>query len=317
MPADKPFISICIPAYKRAEYLRQLLGSIAIQSFKDFEVIITDDSNDDSVQEVISQFSGKFQTRYFKNETALGSPENWNAAVKQARGSWIKLMHDDDWFSNAESLKVFYFFITQHPGKDFFFSAYHNYSGKNKIATIIASRSGLKILSKWPPALLANNIIGPPSATIYKSENILYDKRLKWLVDMDFYIHFLKGRNAVYIDQPLVNIGISEEQVTQSSFRNPLVEIPEHLIVLNKLGVKILRNLLVYDAFWRLFRNLKIRTAGDLEKYNINNEKLPAEIMRMVKHISRYPVKMLSVGLISKLCMLVSYCMNPVDSGKK
>ena len=42
-------ISICIPAYKRIDYFKRLLCSIEIQKFKAYEVIISDDSNDDYV----------------------------------------------------------------------------------------------------------------------------------------------------------------------------------------------------------------------------------------------------------------------------
>ena len=55
----KPFISICIPAYKRVNYLKRLLESVAIQTFNDYEVIITDDSDDNSVRELADQYSGK------------------------------------------------------------------------------------------------------------------------------------------------------------------------------------------------------------------------------------------------------------------
>src|SRR4051812_42190862 len=99
MSSAPPFISICIPAYKRVAYLQQLLESIAAQTFKDFEVIVTDDSNDDSVRRLADGFSDKLKIKYFKNEVPLGSPGNWNAAVQHATGKWIKIMHDDDWFS--------------------------------------------------------------------------------------------------------------------------------------------------------------------------------------------------------------------------
>ena len=47
---ESPLISICIPAYKRIDYLQKLLDSISIQTFKDYEVIVTDDSPDESVE---------------------------------------------------------------------------------------------------------------------------------------------------------------------------------------------------------------------------------------------------------------------------
>ena len=44
--AEPILISICIPAYKHPDFLKRLLDSISIQSFRDFEVIISDDSPD-------------------------------------------------------------------------------------------------------------------------------------------------------------------------------------------------------------------------------------------------------------------------------
>ena len=67
-------ISICIPAYKRTHFLKRLLQSIELQTYKDFEVIISDDSDDDSVSQLLTAFEGKFPIQYFKNEKSLGTP---------------------------------------------------------------------------------------------------------------------------------------------------------------------------------------------------------------------------------------------------
>jgi len=99
-----PFISICIPTYKRIQYLKRLLNSIAIQNFKDFEVIITDDSPSGDVNDLCDRYKNKIQINYYKNPAPLGTPENWNESIRHAKGEWIKLMHDDDWFANEDSL---------------------------------------------------------------------------------------------------------------------------------------------------------------------------------------------------------------------
>src|SRR2546421_11807457 len=104
----RPFISICIPAYKRPHYLQRLLDSIAIQSFKDYEVIISDDSGDDnSVRDLVQKYDSVFALSYHRNTPSLGTPANWNNAIEKANGAWIKLMHDDDWFSSPTSLEEF------------------------------------------------------------------------------------------------------------------------------------------------------------------------------------------------------------------
>src|SRR5687768_8688741 len=119
-----PLISICIPAYKRTEYLKRLLDSISIQSFRDFEVVVTDDSNDDSVSILLKSYEAAFPLRYQKNVLSLGTPENWNEGVRIATGIWIKIMHDDDWFEDADALRKF----ASSTGKrgNFIFSAYYN-----------------------------------------------------------------------------------------------------------------------------------------------------------------------------------------------
>jgi glycosyltransferase involved in cell wall biosynthesis len=94
-----PFISVCIPAYKRTEFLKRLLDSLMIQNFKNFEVVITDDSPGNDVKTLVQGYS-ELPIKYFRNEHALGTPENWNEGLRQAKGGWIKIMHDDDWFTN-------------------------------------------------------------------------------------------------------------------------------------------------------------------------------------------------------------------------
>src|SRR3954465_8010288 len=108
MPDIKsPLVSICVPAYKRVEFLQRLLESIAIQRFSDFEVVVTDDSNNQSVKELLENYRDRFSITYHKNEKQLGTPENWNACISIAKGKWIKLMHDDDWFNDDSSLEEF------------------------------------------------------------------------------------------------------------------------------------------------------------------------------------------------------------------
>src|SRR5688500_14571649 len=117
-------ISICIPAYKNTLFLKRLLDSIAEQTYQDYEVIITDDSPDDIVEKFVQGYQKIPSIFYYRNPYSLGTPENWNEAIRKSTGTWIKLMHNDDWFSGPDSLALFYAAI--QPGKDFIFSAYEN-----------------------------------------------------------------------------------------------------------------------------------------------------------------------------------------------
>ena len=301
-------ISICIPAYKNPEFLKRLLDSVSIQSFRNFEVIISDDSPDDQIRHLAEAFRNQFSLQYFRNAAPAGTPENWNLAIRRASGQWIKLMHDDDWFSDKDSLDLFATSIDQHPGCDFVFSAYENIhlqTGRRK--AVFTNRFRLGMVKKNPAALFSRNIIGPPSVTLYRSgRNIQFDKELKWVVDIDFYIRWLREVKPNYIPRPLIKVGISDQQVTMDCFRRRPIEIPENFYLLDKVGRKCLGNILVYDAWWRLMRNLEIKSPDDIRQSGYSGD-IGAVIISMVKWQSGLPAILLRQGLFSKCMMFLHY----------
>ncbi len=86
-------ISICIPTYEQKglglKFLQHSLEVIAKQTYKDFEVVISDDSTY-FAQAAIEQLCRKYPfTRYFRNQTAKGISSNTNNAIIHAKGDLI------------------------------------------------------------------------------------------------------------------------------------------------------------------------------------------------------------------------------------
>lgn len=305
---DNPaFFSICIPAFKHPKNIERLLNSIKNQTFKDFEIIISDDSPDNSVRSVVNTFT-TLPIKYFRNSPSMGMPANWNFAISKASGQWIKIMHDDDWFSDSNSLK--YFEEQTKKAKYFIFSRYVDVYENGQVSKPSLTSSWKKRILKNPVALMAQNVIGPPSVIlIHKSIKEQYDERFKWRVDIDYYIRLiLEEKTYSIINKPLINVGISAAQVTNSCYNVPEVELPESLLILEKYGLLPLRDILVYDAWWRMLRNMNIRNKEKIAKYAKN--KIPEVILAMIKHESFIPIKILNIGLFSKLLMFISYLAN-------
>ena len=298
-----PVISICIPAYRRTGFLKRLLDSLAIQTFTDFEVVLTDDSPDDSVAALIKAHPLADKIRYFKNQVTLGTPENWNEGLRRAAGEWIKIMHDDDWFSTPESLGTFAAAVAAHPSH-FYFCAYLNVTSDGKQEKPFAIGNFVPELAKTPELLLSSNRVGPPSVVLFRAQaGMFFDNRMRWLVDIDFYIRYLKQfPPATYLPETLVNIGISESQVTKSSFGNPAVEIPERMLLAGKIGYGSLRNWKVYDSWWRFLRNGNIRSEAQF-RANGYLLPLPAFLSSMMAWQRQVPPRALQSGLLSKLLM--------------
>jgi hypothetical protein len=172
------------------------------------------------------------------------------------------------------------------------------------------SRDWLKRLGRNPKTLLSSNRIGPPSVILHKNiPGIFYDSTLKWLVDVDFYIRFLHHSKPLLIDENLIAVGLGEEQVTKQVFRNPQVEIPENLYVLNKIGVRSLKNIIIYDAYWRFVRNLEIRSMDQVRESGYHGP-VPGIIESMIRFQSSIPRAVLKTGIFSKFFMMAHYAIH-------
>lgn len=304
----RPLISICIPSYENAGLVQRLLDSIVFQTFKDYEVIITDDSRSNTIEALCSKYKSTIQQlSYFKNTVSLGSPANWNKAIRNASGQWIKLMHHDDFFTTPDALTIFSQKALDPRSGNFIFCKYISRSADTETAHA-ATLLELKLLGRSPLNLFKRNFIGPPSTTLIRNNTAnWYDEQVKWVVDFEFYIRYLNQETFTYIPESLIGIGVHEAQITSEVFRQKETEIPENFYLLKKLGTGILSNIYVYDYYWRSFRNLKIRGEADLAPY-IDPAAIPKRMLRLIKFQFAIPLSLLKIGPLSKCLMLFSYC---------
>ncbi len=93
-------ISVCIPAYNRADLLGELLDSIIVQDFDDYEVVICEDKSPEREQirrvayEYVKRFPGRI--RYIENPDNLGFDGNIRNIIEQASGEYCFFMGNDD-----------------------------------------------------------------------------------------------------------------------------------------------------------------------------------------------------------------------------
>jgi len=89
-----PLVSFCFTTYKRKDFLKQTLKSILIQSFQDYEVIVSDNDPDQSAKEIFKDFDKRF--KYFPNDENLGMKKSFNKSLERSTGKYIVMIADDD-----------------------------------------------------------------------------------------------------------------------------------------------------------------------------------------------------------------------------
>ena len=90
-----PLVSVLVPTYGRPDYLKATIASALAQSFRDFEVIVSDNASPVDPAGIVAGFRDE-RLRYFRNATNLGVTGNVLAACEHARGKYIAILGDDD-----------------------------------------------------------------------------------------------------------------------------------------------------------------------------------------------------------------------------
>ncbi|HJA92890.1 MAG TPA: glycosyltransferase [Candidatus Eisenbergiella merdipullorum] len=267
-----PKVSICIPAYNNEAEVRRLLASIAAQTMQDAEIILTDDSTNGKIETLVGKIrSGKDpggeisaapcmkRLRYVHNEKPLGHIFNWNKALSLARGKYIKIMFSDDWFTRDDSLEKLTALLEENPQASLAFCGTMQVSKKGSYARA-AGREYVERLRQDYRLLFLGNEIGAPSATLYRACGAMFDERSNWASDMFLYFEILQKDPAfVFTPEPLISIGVHEEQYTESFSERDFRKYKDSLLMYEKYGLRdqeecrheMLRLTVVYGQGWK------------------------------------------------------------------
>lgn len=92
---NQPLISFCFTTYKREFYLRKTLESVRLQSYSNYEVIVSDNDPEGSGRLVVESFQDA-RFKYFANEQNLGMKKSFNKSLERSSGEYIVMIADDD-----------------------------------------------------------------------------------------------------------------------------------------------------------------------------------------------------------------------------
>lgn len=237
-------VSICIPAYKDVTGIRRLLGSIYDSEYTDYEVIITDDTKGDGIGSLLEDF--ELPIRYEHNETTLGPAGNWNKAISLATSPYIKIMHQDDWFTHSLCLGRFVDMLNSDREASLAFCGTRQVNLRKDDPEDLSdfydrSITGVQrsLIHEDYRNLFLGGFIASPSAVIFRRNDVRFDPKLKWLLDSDFYMRVLaQNPNFVCDSSPLVCIGISRNQLSHSLAADKDLNIFEHKYLFKKFNLQ-------------------------------------------------------------------------------
>lgn len=206
MTTHKYRMTVCIPTSDMADkynLFKRCLDSLWNQSFQDFEIVVTDNSEDDVVEKICNWYQTGI--RYYRNPIK-GMAQNTNEAIKRSEGQLIKILYMDDYLAHDDALTFIWNIFT----KGWLVTGcLHDYKGK--IHNPHHAMYNNKIYT-------GNNTIGSPSVLTIENKNpIFFDEKMTWLLDCDYFhrLHERYGEPTI-LDDLNVIIGLHEGQATHT-----------------------------------------------------------------------------------------------------
>jgi glycosyltransferase involved in cell wall biosynthesis len=97
----EPLVSIIVITYNTSKYVLETLASVNCQTYKNIELIVSDDCSTDNTVEICREWIKSNSTRFLQSRILLGEKNsgisaNCNKGIKEAKGAWIKLIAGDD-----------------------------------------------------------------------------------------------------------------------------------------------------------------------------------------------------------------------------
>ena len=125
-----PFISVIVPVYNAAPYLRRCVDSLLAQTFTDYELILVDDGSTDGSSAICDEYIRNCTRVRVIHQQNAGVSTARNVGIEAARGKYISFVDADDWVE-PEFLQVFVETIEHQPERfDMVIQGYVNHKGE-------------------------------------------------------------------------------------------------------------------------------------------------------------------------------------------
>lgn len=210
-----PRVSVLIPAYNHAAYIRQCVDSALSQTYQDVEVIVVDDGSTDSTYSILQGYGSRITLIRQENS---GTQAARNAAIRASAGEFLALLDSDDaWLPRKLELQLGAFSTARDAGllysQAYRIDACGNilFGGKPFGAPLSGS------LSTFEQLLIQNTI---PTVTVVIRRECLdqvgvFDTSLLGAGDRDLWLRIAAGWEISYLPEPLALYRMHDRNTTQ------------------------------------------------------------------------------------------------------
>ncbi|TFV59923.1 glycosyltransferase [Mycobacterium sp. PS03-16] len=216
-------VSICIPAFQAERHLQTTIDSVLAQDDAglDLEIVIVDNNSSDGTRRILEKLDDD-RVRVIRNETTLPMVDNFNHAIRQSRGEFVKLVCADDTLE-PDCIAAQCAVLADNPDvalvavrTDFIDDAGKLLRRARGVARIAGRHSAQRVVKEIVRS--GSNPIGAPVVAMFRRTD--FDRcggffgDLPFVMEMDLWTRLLRGGDFVGIPRVLAAFRITSGTTT-------------------------------------------------------------------------------------------------------
>lgn len=219
-----PKISILMPNYNYEKFISSAIESVLFQTYKNFELIISDNASTDNSVNEIKKYNDE-RIILLRNSENIPLYQNIERAKSKATGEIITILHSDD-FYESNFLQEIVNAYNKYPNKKVFITGVNNYHEKEniKLKLFPFSSEGLKQNNIVFSHLCIKNNIGNGVNSAFAidlfNDSAIYNSKYRYAADYDLFLRLSKENDFVYINKILANYRIHSNNLSHLVNRN-------------------------------------------------------------------------------------------------
>ncbi|MBB5337554.1 glycosyltransferase involved in cell wall biosynthesis [Pectinatus brassicae] len=311
-----PLVSVLIPTYNRPKYFEIALKSVLMQTYRNIEIIIGDDSSNDDTQAIVKKYKKKYPNILYKKNNRRCSTVtersymNYSDVLHRSSGEYINYLNDDDVFEAEKIAKMMDYYL-QYPNVSLV-TSYRKLIDDND--RVIFDEKIMTLYPRWEVEkdtllrgeialknlIMKINFIGEPTTALVRRCDIdnnfgtFSDKSFNCINDLPQWIQSLKKGDLIYIKEPLSSLRVHSKQKTKELFTQLFFKIDYFYIYLLSYKEKLISKNDFYSVmkFWQKIADISPEMLQSLKqesKDNRHNEEILNEFLALkdkVKYIT-------------------------------
>ncbi len=212
-----PTVSVCIPTYNGGRYVERTISSVLGQTFKDFELVVRDDGSTDATLDVVQGIDDP-RVRIVAGRENVGAGANFDLAVREATGTYVKLLCQDD-VIYPECLERQVALLEAEPGvvmvsghrdivDDHDRVVYRN-RGWRRASGVYTGTDVMRATVR-----AGTNLVGEPSAVLCRRDEFEiaggFDRTYAYMIDLEAWMRLLERGSLYYLPDSLCTFRVSQ-----------------------------------------------------------------------------------------------------------